>query len=251
MSSWLNPVRNALDGAPKPVTFFFRDDDGGWGDDRLFQLLDLFAGYDLPVDLAIIPQALTPVLAHKICERIEASRERIAIHQHGFAHVNHELEGRKCEFGPTRSRALQQQDIESGNKLLADLFGSIAQPVFTPPWNRCTTLTGYCLINLGFRILSRDHSAEPLSIPGLSELPVRIDWLAKRKGLRLNLDQMGALIADAIKDSEPVGIMFHHALMDGGERDSAGELLALLAAHNKAQCHLMQSLEADRHANQI
>lgn len=241
MSHWLDPVRYALDSLPDPVPLFFRDDDGGWSDDRLFRLLDLFAGYDLPVDLAVIPRALTQALAQKLCERIEANRELIAVHQHGFAHANHELEGRKCEFGPSRSRLLQQQDIESGKRLLADLFGPIAQPIFTPPWNRSTALTGQCLIDLGFRILSRDRSAEPLNISALSELPVRVDWFAKRKGFRLNQNQMGQLIADAVRDSEPVGIMFHHALMDACERDSASELLALLAAHDKAQCRLMQS----------
>ena len=242
MRNWLDPVRNALDSSPEPVTFFFRDDDGGWSDDRLFKLLDLFAAYDLPVDLAIIPQALTTALARRICERIEVNRERIGVHQHGFAHVNHETEGRKCEFGPARGRELQEHDIAFGKRILAELFGPILQPIFTPPWNRCTRQTGDCLTRLGFRILSRDSSAAPLNISGLSELPVRIDWFAKRKGVRLNANEVGVMIADAVRDAKPVGVMFHHALMDADERRSAGELLALVAAHNRAQSRLMQSL---------
>jgi hypothetical protein len=242
MSGWLDPVRKALDASPEPITFFFRDDDGGWSDNRLFKLLDLFADYRLPVDLAIIPQALTPALARSIRERIEANRERIGIHQHGFAHVNHESEGRKCEFGPARGPELQEQDIASGKIILAEFFGPILQPIFTPPWNRCTAQTGDCLIRLGFRILSRDSSAAPFNISGLSELPVRIDWFAKRKGVRLNTDQLGTLIADTVRDAKPVGVMFHHALMDRDEIRVAGELLALVAAHNRAQCQLMQSL---------
>lgn len=242
MSGWLDPVRNALDLSPEPITFFFRDDDGGWGDDRLFKLLDLFADYDLPIDLAIIPQALTPALARKIRGRIETNRERIGLHQHGFAHVNHEAEGRKCEFGPTRAQELQEQDIADGKRILAETFGPILQPIFTPPWNRCTAETGDCLIRLGFRILSRDSSAAPLDILGLSELPVRVDWFAKRKGVRLNTYEVGLLAADAVRYAKPVGVMFHHALMDGDERRAAGELLALVAAHNRALCQPMQSL---------
>ena len=242
MSGWLDPIRRALDQSPEPITFFFRDDDGGWSDDRLFKLLDLFADYELPIDLAIIPQALTPALARRIGERIEANPERVSVHQHGFAHVNHEMEGRKCEFGPARGRELQEHDIALGKRILAEHFGPIVQPIFTPPWNRCTGQTGGCLIRLGFRILSRDSSAAPLNIPGLSELPVQVDWFAKRKGERLSLNQMGALIAGAVKDAKPVGIMFHHALMDAGERKAVGELLALLAAHNRAQSRPMQSL---------
>ena len=40
--SWLAPVAAALAEAPAPVTFFFRDDDAGWRDDRLRRLLELF-----------------------------------------------------------------------------------------------------------------------------------------------------------------------------------------------------------------
>lgn len=242
MSNWLEPVQDALDRAIDPVAFFFRDDDAGWHDERLFRLLNLFADYDLPIDLAIIPQALTRALARNISGRVESNPARIGVHQHGFAHINHEREGRKCEFGPARSREAQEQDIESGKRLLAEQLGAIVKPIFTPPWNRCSKVTGDCLIRLGFQILSRDHSAEPLNVSGLFELPVRVDWFAKRKGARLDLNQLGVLIAEAIKDAKPVGIMFHHAIMDATERTAASNLLALLATHNQSQCRLMSAI---------
>lgn len=243
MSRWLDPVRCALDAASEPVTFFFRDDDAGWGDDRLFRLLDLFAEYDLPIDLAIIPQALTPSLAKEIRKRIESGGARIGVHQHGFAHVNHETEGRKCEFGPARTRAQQERDILSGQSFLAELLGATVQPIFTPPWNRCTAQTGVCLAELGFRTLSRDHTAKALNVSGLLELPIRIDWFARRKGSRLSLNELGALIAEAVKDSYVTGVMLHHAIMNAEERGAVGELLGLLAAHNWARCALMGSLD--------
>ena len=31
-------------------------------------------------------------------------------------------------------------------------------------------------------MLSRDRAAPPLGLPGLAELPVTVDWFAKRKG---------------------------------------------------------------------
>ena len=43
---------------PAPVPVFFRDDDAGWDDTRLFELLDRFAACSLPVDLAVIPMEL-------------------------------------------------------------------------------------------------------------------------------------------------------------------------------------------------
>lgn len=249
MSHWLDPVRRALDEAPEPATFFFRDDDAGWADDRLFRLLDLFAACDLPIDLAVIPQALTPRLAREISARIQTGGGRINVHQHGFAHKNHEPEGRKCEFGPARTRAEQERDLESGKSYLAELLGPFVHPIFTPPWNRCTAVTGDCLVRLGFRILSRDRSAGPLGIYGLQELPVAIDWFAKRRGARLNLNDLGTLVAVAIKDAKHAGIMLHHAVMDAGERQAVGELLAALASHGRVRCDLMQSLaEAEQTA---
>jgi hypothetical protein len=242
MTSWLDPIRNSLDAARAPVTFFFRDDDAGWEDNRLFRLLDIFAACNLPIDIAVIPQAIAPTVARKICGRIETGSERIGIHQHGFAHKNHEQEGRKCEFGSARSEALQYVDIASGKYILAELFGLLVQPIFTPPWNRCLTRTGECLLRLDFKALSRGYSAGRLNISGLHELPVRVDWFAKHKGERLRLNKIGELIASAINEAEPVGLMFHHALMDEGERKSVSELLILLAAHDRAQCRLMHDI---------
>ncbi len=242
MNSWLDEFRHALDASQHPVTFFFRDDDAGWRDDLLFELLDLFARYSMPIDLAAIPTELTSGSVTELRARLEAAPDMVAIHQHGFAHLNHEREGRKCEFGVSRARELQRYDIETGRERLAGLFGALVRPIFTPPWNRCTAVTGECLRQLGFRALSRDATATPLDIEGLLELPVTIDWFASRKNVRLSLDELGTKLAATVKATIPVGIMFHHAQMDAGERQSAGELLALLASHPNARCFLMDVL---------
>ncbi|MGB7923699.1 MAG: hypothetical protein WCF57_10685 [Pyrinomonadaceae bacterium] len=244
MNAWLDKLREALDDAPRPVAFFFRDDDAGWRDDRLLELLDLFARYSMPLDVAAIPGALTSQAAAELRARVEAEPARVAIHQHGFAHRNHEPEGRrKCEFGIAREQALQQSDIEEGQRRLADLFGPRLSPIFTPPWNRCASVTGECLLRTGFRVLSRDATAAPLNLDGLLELPVTIDWFARARGVRLGLDELGASMACAVETSSaPVGIMFHHALMDETESAHAGELLALLASHRNAQRSLMERL---------
>ena len=54
-------------------------------------------------------------------------------------------DGRKCEFGESRSRELQHADIAAGKELLSDLLGPITDPIFTPPWNRCTASTAALL----------------------------------------------------------------------------------------------------------
>ena len=228
MGSWLQPVEDALDAAPSPVPVFFRDDDAGWGDARLLALLDAFAERGLPVDLAVIPLELDAGLARELRAR------PVGLHQHGLAHVNHEREGRKCEFGPARDAAAQRRDVAEGRERLAGLLGDRLDPIFTPPWNRCTIDTGHVLAELGFSALSREARAEPLGVPGLRELPVSVDWFAHRHGTRLSPDELGAGVATAIGGDSPVGLMFHHEIMDAADMKRAGDLLTLLAGHERA-----------------
>jgi len=242
MTSLFEPLRCALDASATPVTFFFRDDDIGWDDDRLLELLDIFSRYSVPVDLAVIPAAISIGMARTLRARAEASPELVAVHQHGFAHVNHEPEGRKCEFGPSRSAPDQRRDIDCGRRRLADVFGPIVQPIFTPPWNRCTEATGRCLRELGFAILSRDATARPLESAGLVELPIRMDWAARHKGIRLDHPQLVQHLSREIRASGPVGIMFHHTLMDTVERAVASELLGVLASHPRVRCLPMMAV---------
>jgi hypothetical protein len=140
-SSWLDPLRAVLEEAPAPVTFFFRDDDAGWRDDRLRPLLGVFDRFGAPLDLAVIPAALARPLAQELRARRGENGSTLGIHQHGYAHSNHEPNGRKCEFGPARGRVAQRADIQLGRRLLEALVEGPVDPIFTPPWNRCTHAT--------------------------------------------------------------------------------------------------------------
>jgi len=247
MDHWLDPIRAALDRTVVPVRFFFRADDVGWDDDGMWALLKLFARHSLPVDLAVIPTDVTEGLARSLLVHAEWSSCGIGFHQHGFAHLNHESTGRKNEFGPSRPGRQQRRDIAAGRKRLAALLGSSIDPIFTPPWNRCSRATGLCLAELGFRVLSREARAVPFEIPHLLELPVGIDWFAHRKGVRLSKPDFGQLVAAAIRRRGPVGIMFHHAVMDEAERAATGALLALISQHPMAVPTLMRSLAGVSH----
>lgn len=238
--NWLDPLRKALDEAAAPVTFFFRDDDAGWGDAQLFELLHLFAEQDMPIDLAVIPKALTPQTATRLRRFIEQNRNRVAVHQHGYAHLNHEAVQRKSEFGSSRSWSEQLADVRAGKALLIDLLGPLSDAIFTPPWNRCTPVTAVCLWESGFSCVSRDKTAPHLDAPGLKELPICIDWFGRRKGVRLTREETGRSIAAAAGDPNAVGIMFHHALMDDEEQAQTLELLRLLSTHTQARCVLMR-----------
>src|SRR5262249_11886833 len=171
-----------------------------------------------------------------------AMPESIRVHQHGYAHVNHESAGKKCEFGSARDYFSQRSDIANGKSLLADLLGFAPEPIFTPPWNRCTTITARCLLELGFKVISRDAQAAPLGISGLIELPIEIDWFVHNKKVRLGRGEWGSLLAAKLGNRASVGIMLHHAVMDAEEMQAVSKLLALLATHAKAECLTMHAL---------
>ncbi len=231
MSAWIEPIARALDERTLPLTVFFRDDDAGWSDERLFALLGLFDELELPIDLAVIPDAIGPEVAARLAHRARTSA-RLGLHQHGFAHLNHEPEGRKCEFGPSRAIEAQRSDIEEGRERLLALFGAELDPIFTPPWNRCISETGACLLDAGIAILSRDRSAEPLGVDGLLECPVASDWLLKRKGVRVARGVWSEEFAQAIATADaPFGMMLHHAIMDDEDRDALGVALKMLQSH--------------------
>jgi hypothetical protein len=244
VSGWLRPLEAALDAAPEPVTFFFRDDDAGWADERLRTLLDVFAARAVPIDLAAIPVAVTPSLARTLLARAERIQP-LGIHQHGYLHRSHEVDGRRCEFGPGRAAAAQRADIAAGRRRLEQLFGPALEPVFTPPWNRCTAATGGCLLELGIGVLSRDRTADALALDGLRELPVQVDWFAKRKGALLGRAAVGEQLAARAAEPAPLGVMLHHAEMDDEDMAATGDLLDLIRAHGSARCLSMAAVLAE------
>jgi len=229
VTRWLDPVRQALDAGATPVRVFVRDDDVGWADQRLFALLDLCAELGVPIDLAVIPCALTEPLTARL------GRWPAEVHQHGYAHVNHQPSGRKCEFGPARSPTAQLRDIAHGWQRLRALLGPAVRPIFTPPWNRCGDETAAGLAELGFAALSRDLSAGTVDLPGLTELPITFDWFARRNGVPLSREQRGVLLAGQIDLPRPIGIMLHHALFDGEELAALRDLFEVLAPHPRVR----------------
>jgi hypothetical protein len=228
MTDWLDPVRASLDDRTAPVAFFLRDDDGGWDDKALLALLDTVERRSVPIDLALIPDACAAPLAQKLRDRDGTA---VHLHQHGRAHVNHEPTGRKCEFGRSRSADQQRDDIGAGRRRLRDLVGDRLEPIFTPPWNRCTAATVQCLVDLDFQLLSRDVT-EVAGAGAVNELPVTLDWTGRRGAPAGALD-WGIAIANSIRTArQPVGLMLHHAVMSELDRELVGALLDVLTGHD-------------------
>ncbi|MGZ5398537.1 MAG: hypothetical protein ACXWDM_00900 [Nocardioides sp.] len=223
-------MRRVLDERVDPCPVFFRIDDAGRENARLAAMLDRFEEHRVGVDVAVIPVLVRSPLASALLPRVDAGGVRL--HQHGLAHANHEPTGRKHEFGPSRSRAQQVADVAVGRNLLLGWFGEPAvDPVFTPPWNRCTSETGAALLAHGLRVLSRDLTAPPLRRPGLVEVPVTVDWFTHRQGLRYTPAELAARLADQVRNGDPIGVVLHHAVTDADELVRVDELLALSARH--------------------
>ncbi|MDQ4038798.1 MAG: hypothetical protein M3313_10740 [Actinomycetota bacterium] len=226
-------MRAALDESADDCLIFFRDDDVGWDDAGLRALLDAFAAHGVPVDLAVIPTALSTALAADL--NIAVAAGSVRVHQHGYSHVNHEPGGRKHEFGPSRNAGRQEADIACGRVLLYEALGTAVDPVFTPPWNRCTTETADALVGQGFEVLSRDHTAPRFDRAGLGEVPVTVDWFGHLKGVRWSRPELGKRLAEGVADNAAMGVMLHHAISDAEERSAIEGLLRLVASHPRAQ----------------
>lgn len=243
LNAGLNAVLSALDAASAPVRFFLRDDDAGWGDARLLALLDCTGRAGVPIDLAVIPHATGAVLAAELRARVDAAPGLIGLHQHGWSHDNHEISGRKCEFGASRDLADQQRDLTQGRNRLLDLFGTRLDAIFTPPWNRCSPATPALLAELGYAALSRDRSAPAQH--ALPELAVDIDWCKLRATAAngaVDGDAIAFKLAGSISGGATVGLMLHHAQMDDADLGLLSRWLAQWARHPHARWAQMRDL---------
>ena len=91
------------------------------------------------------------------------------------------------------------------------------------------------MIELGFTLLSREHKAEPLDL--LPELPVHLDVA------RLTAEELDTRFAARVQAGGPVGVMFHHGVMEPDDMARASELLALLAGHGGVRPRSMRELQ--------
>jgi alginate production protein len=241
----LNLIVSALDerGASKgaPIDIFVRDDDAGWGHDSLVSLMDVTMQAGVPMDLAAIPEALDAVTVAEIASRMASAPALVGVHQHGFAHANHETEGRRCEFGASRPAALQLEDLRRGRELLADAFGDGFDAIFTPPWNRCTGDTVEQLTALGYTALSRDRRSARAD-SSMPELPVDVDW--SRAWREDGEDRVAEVLSSALRaqpaGASALGLMLHHDAMGHDERRCLQRWLQELARHPRLRWRLMR-----------
>ena len=227
-----NLIQNTLECVEAKGTitqFFIRDDDAGWAMDRLEVLVAKTLQLELPLDLAVIPMALHSKNEQSLRHMAGSAPELLGLHQHGYAHHNHQESGRFCEFGSDRDLHQQREDIQRGAARLRSAFGDSVDSIFTPPWNRCGQNTADLLVTENFEYLSRDTTAVAFDKSRLQERAIAIDWLKKRNRVRLSKPAFTEYCCQQINTNRHVGIMLHHEMMDDNEVQSFGEFVSALS----------------------
>jgi hypothetical protein len=157
-------------------------------------------------------------------------------HQHGWRHMNHQLTGKKGEFGTDRSKEEKKTDIAKGRKRLEALLGDQFQPVFTPPWNRFDTETAEVLLELGYRSVSRsDGEMKKVHLPDrLPDIPINVDLHTRNEPTpATSLAALENELSQAISTGR-AGIMLHHQRMN----DQAFRFLDTLLSASKELKHI-------------
>jgi hypothetical protein len=226
-----------------PLNVFFRDDDVDEDEELLRRLLRFFGERETPVNLAVIPGLLTDGAVKLLAESQSNHPGLFALNQHGWRHVNHEREGRKCEFGASRGFAEQLDDIARGRARLDEAFGADWFPAFVPPWNRCTEATHQALDRLGFRVLSAKQGSAPVTGFGFREISITLDLFTWRGGPSLKPAEeiVDDLIAQ-MSGQQTIGVMLHHKVMGEEAFSFLGFVLDALKQHSIVRFHTFQSL---------
>jgi hypothetical protein len=242
----LAQLRSSLDrlrSEGREINLFFRDDDIDEDEISLRKLLAIFLEEEAPVNLQIIPDRLTPAAASLLLQHHRLRPDLFELNQHGWRHINHEREGRKCEFGPSRDFDEQLADIASGRKVLEETLGAAFSLVFTPPWNRCTAETLRALDQLGFQGYSGFRSGEPVSGYGFRDVSVTLDLHRWKNGVTMKgADEIVSGLISQLRDSDTIGIMLHHKVMDEDGFDFLSYLLEILSQSEVINFQKFQSL---------
>lgn len=215
--------------AGRSVDFWWRDDDAAQSTPALQQLLALAAEHDVPLALAVVPEAADPACFASLA----GNAAGIAVLQHGCDHRNRaEAGGKKTEFPGSEPVDETIARLLAARVRLTALAAKVkvrALPVLVPPWNRFPSARALQLAAAGYSGLSTfgpRPSAQPA--PGLTQINTHIDIIDWRGGRGFigearaleqatrHLAARRAAAADPAADPslEPTGWLTHHAVHD-------------------------------------
>ena len=111
----------------KKVNFWFRDDDVGFANEELKEMLCFFNKKSINLLLAAIPSKVDVFTKETL-----SKFNNYLIGQHGYSHKDYS-DVESAEFTIDRDTLIVKNEIELGNKILEKLFGEKYIKVFIPP----------------------------------------------------------------------------------------------------------------------
>lgn len=228
----------------RQATVFVRADDIGIPSASQNRLLELFIRQRTPLCAAVVPTWMTPARWRETRALVGHHDHLFAWHQHGWNHRNHQLLGKKQEFGSEVAAAEKERMIVAGRRRLEAILGGHFLPVFTPPWNRVDLETLETLQDRGFLAISRYRDDKLASLPGLPDFPANVD-LHTRKEATAELAWQGLMseLSQALEGGM-VGLMLHHQRMNETAFVFLQGLLTLLQSEPRLHlCHFGDMLD--------
>lgn len=244
--NWSKKLRGVLDQLQKNGNegrIFLRDDDVDGDEESLRRLLDIGFARGVPLNLEVMPATLSDDGTRLLRDYKGFNPKLIELHQHGWQHVNHQTQGKKCEFGSERSFAQQLHDIASGKQRLEELLEERFFPGFTPPWNRCTDDTLRALDQLGFQVFSADRNGQARDGCHFREISVTLDLYRWKGGVAMKSPEeiIEALVAQ-LASGDLIGLLLHHKVMDDAAFELLDSLLAQLSRYPNVRFHRFETI---------
>jgi hypothetical protein len=201
--------------AGRAVEFWWRDDDATRPAPALARLLAIAAQADVPLALAVIPEAAAP-------ELFQTLGRGVTVLQHGVDHRNRAAPGeKKTEFPAGEPVGVSLARLAAGHARLTLLGASRTIAVLAPPWNRFPAALVRGLAGAGLHGLSTYGARATIApAPGVIQVNTHVDIVAWRGGrgfvgdeaaLALAVRHLAARRTGSADSSEPTGWLTHHA----------------------------------------
>jgi len=237
-------IERACNQTDRSSAVFFRADDIGIPSRHFQLLIDCFIKHRMPLCLATVPSWLTDKRFSELKQLTGTDSTQWCWHQHGRTHRNFERDGKKQEFGPSRTREEIKNSLRNGKRRLENIMAKEFQLYFTPPWNRCSAATIESLVELNFSGLSRSRGAKPETVEELPDFQIGVDLHTRKEisphvGFENLLSELEKTII-----SGQCGIMIHHQRMNNRAFDFLDLLLAAIKASPRLTPVLFNNLLA-------
>jgi peptidoglycan/xylan/chitin deacetylase (PgdA/CDA1 family) len=192
---------------------FIRDDDA-WTLDKSFRFFfDLALERQLPVVYAVIPGKMDQGLIRFLRGAKAKTPQLLDIVQHGWMHTNHsKIQGKKYEFGLTRSKELQREDIQQGSKRMRLAFRDQFTPAFVPPYHGYDRNTLRVLSEENFKLFSAGIPRTGDKKPFM-EIPAQVSFSQYNQGEKsiYKAKDVVAALARVLARKSLAGVLTHHS----------------------------------------